>query len=131
MFIRWGRSNVRENLEMAKYVFTNFRATSKLGTRLLFISQFLKLLMSYPLLIFMLFFVLVHPLLFLGSTLLSILIISTFSLVFFSIRYKTYQGFWVYTYSILYTFGLFWITPYAIATASRRGWLTRGLAEKR
>ncbi|MBU2927563.1 glycosyltransferase [Winogradskyella psychrotolerans] len=129
MFIRWGRSNVRENLEMAKYVFTNFRAKGKSGTRILFISQFVKLLMSYPLLISMLFFVVVHPLLFLGSTLVSILIASTFSVLFFTSQYKTTQGFWAYSYSILFTFALFWITPYAIATASRRGWLTRELVE--
>jgi hyaluronan synthase len=126
MFIRWGRSNVRENLEMAKYVFTNFRAKGKSGTRILFISQFLKILMSYPLLISMLFFVLVHPLLFLGSTLVSILVASTFSVLFFANQYKTTEGIWAYSYSIMYTFALFWITPYAIATASRRGWLTRG-----
>ncbi|MUU77891.1 glycosyltransferase [Winogradskyella endarachnes] len=128
MFIRWGRSNVRENLEMAKYVFTNFRTTGKTGTRILFISQFLKILMSYPLLISMLFFVAVHPLLFLGSTLVSILIVSTFSVIFFTSQYKTTQGIWAYAYSIMYTFALFWITPYAIATASRRGWLTRELS---
>lgn len=131
MFIRWGRSNVRENLEMAKYVFTNFRAKGKSGTRILFISQFLKILMSYPLLISMLFFVLVHPLLFLGSTLVSILVASTFSVLFFASQYKTTEGIWAYSYSIMYTFALFWITPYAIATASRRGWLTRELAEKK
>lgn len=131
MFIRWGRSNVRENLEMAKYVFTNFRTKGKSGTRVLFISQFLKILMSYPLLISMLFFVMVHPLLFLGSTMVSILIASTFSVLFFASQYKTTEGFWAYTYSILFTFGLFWITPYAIATANRRGWLTRGLKEKK
>jgi len=131
MFIRWGRSNVRENLEMAKYVFTDFRKGSKFGIRTLFISQFLELLMSYPLVFFMLFFVLVHPLLFLGSTLVSILIFSTFSVLFFANSNKSFEGFWAYSYSILYTFGLFWITPYAIATANRRGWLTRGLAEKK
>ncbi len=125
MFIRWGRSNVRENLEMSKYIFTNFREGEKMGTRLLFISHFSRIVMSFPLLIFMLFFILIHPLLFVGSTLVSISIISTFSLLFFTNRYKTTQGFWAYTYSILYTFGLFWITPYAIATANKRGWLTR------
>jgi len=131
MFIRWGRSNVRENLEMSKYVFTNFRKDSKLGTRLLFISQSSKIIMSYPFVIFMLFFVLMHPILFITSTLVSILIFSTFSVVFYSKRYNMSEAFWAYSYSILYTFGLFWITPYAIATASRRGWLTRGLAEKK
>ena len=125
MFIRWSRSNVRENLEMSKYVFTNFRKNNKLGARLLFISQFSNLLLSYPFVLFMLFFVMVHPLLFLGTTLFSILIISSFSLLFFFTRYKSLQGFWAFTYSIVYTFALFWITPYAIATARKPGWLTR------
>ncbi|AXO81193.1 glycosyltransferase family 2 protein [Olleya aquimaris] len=125
MFIRWGRSNVRESLEMAKYVFTDFREGNKTGTRLLFVSQFAELIMSFPFMLFMLFFVLVHPLLFFGSTLVSILFLSTFSLIFYTNRHKSTQGFWAYSYSILYTFGLFWITPYAIATANKRGWLTR------
>ncbi|MBP93320.1 MAG: glycosyl transferase family 2 [Flavobacteriaceae bacterium] len=131
MFIRWGRSNVRENLAMSKYVFTNFKNESKFGTRLLFISQFSRIIMTYPFVLFMLFFVLMHPLLFLGSTLLSILVTSTFSVLFYAHRYEIKESFWAYTYSILYTFGLFWIAPYSIATASRRGWLTRGLAEKK
>lgn len=130
MFIRWGRSNVRENIAMAKYVFTDFKEGSKLGSRLLFFTQASRIIMCYPFVAFMLFFVLTHPLLFLGSTLLSILIISTFSVLFYAYRYEIKESVWAYTYSILYTFALFWITPYAIATASRRGWLTRGLAEK-
>ncbi|MFK7833724.1 MAG: glycosyltransferase family 2 protein [Winogradskyella sp.] len=130
MFIRWGRSNVRENLEMAKYVFSNFRTKGKAGTRVLFISQFLKILMCYPLLISMLFFVCIHPLLFFGSTLVSILIASTFSVLFFTSKYKTSEGLWAYAYSILFTFGLFWIAPYAIITANKSGWLTRGLIAK-
>lgn len=131
MFIRWGRSNVRENIAMAKYVFTNFREGNKFGSRLLFLSQSSRILMSIPFMIFMLSFVLTHPLLFLGSTLVSILATSTFSMIFYSSKYEIKEAIWAYTYSILYTFGLFWITPYALATANRRGWLTRGLTEKR
>lgn len=127
MFIRWGRSNVRENIAMSKYVFTNFKEGNKFGSRLLFISQASRILMSYPFVLFMLFFVLSHPLLFLGSTLLSILVLSTFSALFFGYQYEIKESIWAYTYSIVYTFALFWITPYAIATASRRGWLTRDL----
>lgn len=130
MFIRWGRSNVRENIEMSKYVFTNFREGSKLGTRLLFISQSSKIIMSYPFLVFMLFFVVMHPILFITSTFASILVLSSFPVLFYAKRYSFTESFWAYSYSILYTFGLFWITPYAIATASRRGWLTRELSEK-
>src|SRR5690554_4049356 len=82
MFIRWSRSNVRENIEMSKYVFTNFREESKIGPRLLFLSQSLKIIMSYPFLLFMLFFIVTHPLLFLSSTLFSILVLSSFPVLF-------------------------------------------------
>ncbi len=131
MFIRWGRSNVRENIAMAKYVFTNFREGSKAGSRLLFFSQASKLIMCYPFLLFMLYFILVHPVLFVSSTLLSILVLSSFQAIFYAKRYKFSESFWAYTYSILYTFSLFWITPYAIATASRSGWLTRELPQQK
>lgn len=130
MFIRWGRSNVRENLEMSKYVFKDFRTGSKLGTRLLFLSQSLEIVLAYPFLILMLFFILNQPLTFVSSTFLSILVLSTFPVIFYAKRYKLKESIWAYTYSVLYTFGLFWITPYAIATANKRGWLTRDLSGK-
>jgi len=127
MFIRWGRSNVRENIAMSKYIFNNFRSGSKVGIRLLFISQSLKIIMSYPFILFMLIFIATHPILFLTSTLVSILILSSFPMLFYANRYKFSEAFWAYSYSILYAFGLFWITPYAIATAGKSGWLTREL----
>ncbi len=125
MFIRWGRSNVRENIEMSKYVFTNFKKENKFGSRLLFITQSIKMIMSYPFLLFMLYFTLSHPVLFFSSTLVSILIMSTFPVLFYAKRYDLKEAFWAYSYSILYTFGLFWVTPYSIATAGKSGWLTR------
>jgi len=126
MFIRWGRSNVRENLMMSKFVFKEFREKSKLGTRLLFLNQFLSIVTAYPFIILMFFLILSYPLLFLSSTLVGILIMSSFPVFFYAKRYSLSESFYAYSYSILYTFGLFWITPYAIATASKRGWLTRG-----
>lgn len=130
MFIRWGRSNVRENLVMAKYVFTNFKNESKVGTRLLFTNQFLSIVLTYPFLIFMFYFIVMHPLLFLSSTLLGILIFSSFPVLFYAKKYSVSESLWAYAYSVLYTFGLFWISPYAIATAGRSGWLTRELPQK-
>ncbi|KGO86322.1 glycosyl transferase family 2 [Flavobacterium rivuli WB 3.3-2 = DSM 21788] len=126
MFIRWGRSNVRENLMMSKFVFKEFREKSKLGTRLLFLNQFLSIITAYPFIILMFILILSYPLLFLSSTLVGILIMSSFPVFFYAKRYSLSESFYAYSYSILYTFGLFWITPYAIATASKRGWLTRG-----
>ncbi|WP_396596089.1 glycosyltransferase [Dokdonia sp. R86516] len=129
MFIRWGRSNVRENIAMAKYVFTDFRKGSKAGTRLLFLSQSLQIIMTYPFLAFMLFFIATHPVLFLTSTLVSILVLSTFPALFYGKKYNIGESFYAYSYSLFYTFGLFWITPYAIATAGKSGWLTRSLPQ--
>ncbi|MBU2912841.1 glycosyltransferase [Reichenbachiella agariperforans] len=130
MFIRWERSNVRENIMMSKFVFKNFREGSKVGARLLFFNQWLKIIMAYPFTILMLLFVITQPVLFLSSTLFSILILTSIPVLFYARRYSSYESIWAYSYSLLYTFGLFWITPYAIATAGRRGWLTRGLSAK-
>ncbi|WP_099597545.1 glycosyltransferase family 2 protein [Reichenbachiella sp. 5M10] len=127
MYIRWERSNVRENIMMSKFVFTPFREGSKLGARLLFVNQWLKVLMAYPFTLLMFVFIATQPLLFVSSTLFSILLFSSFSVFFYAVRYKLSESIWAYSYSILYTFGLFWITPYAIATAGKRGWLTREL----
>lgn len=130
MFIRWGRSNVRENLMMAKFVFKKFRDQSKLGTRLLFLNQFFSIALTYPFLLLMVFFIISYPLLFLSSTLLGILVMSSFPVFFYAKRYGISESFYAYSYSLLYTFGLFWIAPYAIATASKRGWLTRDIVPK-
>lgn len=131
MFIRWGRSNVRENLMMSKYVFKDFRNESKIGTRLMFLDQSTNIVMAYPFMLFMFYFIMMHPLLFISSTLFTIAIASTFSVIFYAKRYTITESFWAYSYSLFYTFSLFWITPYAIATAHKRGWLTRELQIKK
>jgi len=131
MFTRWERSNVRENLMMSKFAFKPFRNGSRSGTRLLLLNQWMGMITAYPLLLIMLILLISHPVLFLSSTLLSILIFSTLPAFFYAKKYNISEAFWAYSYSIFYTFGLFWITPYAMATASRRGWLTRGLPEKK
>lgn len=130
MFIRWERSNVRENLMMSKFAFTNFRPGAKWGPRVLLANQWLQMLTTYPVLLLMAYFLLTHPLLFLSSTLLSVLIFSSLPALFFARKYDSKEAVWAYVYSLFYTFGLFWIAPYAMATAARRGWLTRSLADQ-
>src|SRR5690606_28240894 len=131
MFTRWERSNVRENLMMSKFAFTSFRDGSRSGPRILLLNQWMQMLTAYPLFLIMLVLLVMYPVLFLSSTLMSILIFSSLPAFFYANKYNITAAFWAYSYSIFYTFGLFWITPYAMATASRRGWLTRGLPEKR
>ena len=127
MFIRWERSNVRENLAMSKFAFTNFREGSKTGTRILLLNQWLKMTMSYPAVVLMLYLVCTHPILFFCSTLVSILVFSSIQAFFYAKKHNISESLWAYPYSIFYAFTLFWITPYAIATAGRGGWLTREL----
>lgn len=127
MFTRWERSNVRENLMMSKFAFKTFRDGSKSGTRILLVNQWMHMLTTYPLFIIMIVLLVTYPVLFISSTLLSILIFSSLPAFFYAKKYNISEAFWAYSYSIFYTFGLFWITPYAMATANRRGWLTREL----
>lgn len=128
MFIRWERSNVRENIMMSKFAFRNYREDSKLGPRVLLINQWLNIITAYPLTILMFIFVFTQPLLFLSATSTGILLFSSIPAFFYAKKHNIRDSIWAYTYSIFYTFSLFWITPYAIATANRRGWLTRGLS---
>lgn len=131
MFTRWERSNVRENLMMSKFAFKTFRNGSQSGPRILLINQWMQMITTYPLLLIMLILLATHPILFISSTLLSILIFSSLPAFFYAKKYNASEAFWAYSYSIFYTFGLFWITPYAMATANRRGWLTRELPQKK
>ena len=131
MFTRWERSNVRENLMMSRFAFKPFRNGSRSGTRLLLLNQWMHMLTAYPLFLIMIVLLVMYPVLFISSTLLSILIFSSLPALFYARKYHISEAFWAYSYSIFYTFGLFWITPYAMATANRRGWLTRGLPEKK
>jgi hyaluronan synthase len=68
----------------------------------------------------------ISPILFMTTLMVSILLFSSIPAVFFALKHGFTQSIWAYTDGIFYAFALFWITPYAIATANRRGWLTRG-----
>lgn len=131
MYTRWERSNVRENVMMSRFAFTNFRKGSKTGTRILLINQWLRVLTAIPATVLMLVFISIHPLLFITTSLVSILIFSSIPAFFYAKKHNISECLWAYAYSMFYAFGLFWITPYAIATANKRGWLTRGLPQKK
>lgn len=125
MFTRWERSNVRENIMMSRFAFRKFREGSRLNSRLLLFNQWLSIIAAYPTLIVMLLIIFSYPRLFLSSTIISVAVFSIIPALYYSIKYSKRNSLWIFTYNLFYTFTLFWITPFAIATASRRGWLTR------
>lgn len=125
MFTRWGRSNVRETWMMNKFIFQNFREGSKAGPRIIYANQWMRILFAIPLTLVMLYLVFTHPLIFLGSALVGTFIFSSIQMLFYSRRYSFKDALWAYPYSVFYLFGLFWISPFAIATVKNGGWLTR------
>jgi hyaluronan synthase len=127
MFTRWERSNVRENIMMSKFAFSNFRKTNKKKARILLTNQWLTIISAYPSLIVMLLIILSYPRLFISSTIISVAVFSIIPALYYTVKYGFRKSLWIFTYNLFYTFSLFWITPYAIFTASRRGWLTRDL----
>ena len=127
MFTRWERSNVRENIMMSKFAFTKYRKEPLWRPRALLINQWLTIITAYPSLIAMVLFIATYPRLFIGSTIVSIFLFSLIPAIYYTIHHSYKKALWIFSYSIFYSFSLFWITPYAIATASRRGWLTREL----
>ncbi len=127
MLIRWGRSNVRENLKMARYVFTDFRGNNKTSARILLVMQCLRCFPAPIWLALMIWMVLSFPLQALLSSLGGIAIWSTISAFIYARRYSFSESLWAYAYSIFYMASLSWITSYSLFTMHRSGWLTRTL----
>jgi len=125
MFTRWERSNVRENIMLSKFAFSDFRQGNKYGTRLLLFNQWLKVLLVYPALALLITLLIIQPLLVLSSIFIGLFVFSSLPALFYLLKRDKHDAVWAYSYTIFYTFSLFWIPPYAIATASRSEWLTR------
>ncbi|MBA5630036.1 glycosyltransferase [Moheibacter lacus] len=125
MFTRWGRSNVRETLAMNQFVFKNFREKNKSGARLVFINQWMTLILAIPMVVLMFYFFFTHPFLYLTSALVGTFIFSSIQMLFFTKKYNFIEALWAYPYSVFYMFALFWIYPFSILTVKNGGWLTR------
>jgi hyaluronan synthase len=125
MLTRWERSNVRENIMMSKFAFGNFREAPKLKPRILLFNQWLTIITAYPTLIVMILVIFSYPRLFFSSTIVSVAIFSIIPALYYGWKFSFKKSVWIFTYNIYYSFALFWITPFAIVTAGKRGWLTR------
>lgn len=125
MFTRWERSNIRETLMMNRFIFKNFRNGNKLGMRFIFCNQWIKLFLTIPLTLLMVYFLVTHPFLYLSAALTGLFIFSSIQMLFFTKQYNFSEALWAYPYSIFYLFALFWITPFAIVTVKNGDWLTR------
>lgn len=131
MFLRWARSNVRESLVLATFVFARFRHHHLLGPRINFLTSASKIILgaiAFPVTVAAIF---VRPsvlLLVVGTSLLSAL----YPFVVFALSRGVQGALWAFPYAVLSSTALAWIGPWGLVTMHRSGWLTRQLpaAEK-
>jgi hyaluronan synthase len=129
MLLRWARSNVRETLYMASFVFKKFRSSDRLGTRINFITSLLNVIMPKLLISLMMLCVFIRPDLLVAQVMIAALIATVILGSFYYFRRKSTDAIWAFAYSFFTAFALSWIAPYAILTARNGKWLTRDIAE--
>lgn len=133
MLLRWARSNVRETIFMAQFVFRRFRQRHLLGARINFFTGLLDTFLPRLLLV-------VWGIMLLGrldvwgmNLLAGALVATAAQGGFYFLRRRSLEAVWAFPYSIFSALALSWIAVYAIFTASNGKWLTRDIAptEKR
>ncbi|HVH99768.1 MAG TPA: glycosyltransferase family 2 protein [Enhygromyxa sp.] len=124
MFLRWARSNVRESLVMATFVYRRFRADGALGARvnstLSIVATLLGGLMFVPLIVGLITEPGLVPWLLLAALVSALLPAAVFATT------RCPRGaLWAFPYSLYSLVCLTWIAPWALLTSHRSGWLTR------
>jgi len=125
MFLRWARSNIRETLVMSRFAFRRFRQGSMLGARINLVLALLDLTKSQIFLVITFGLLLWKPMEIGLNILIGTLIFSSLSALIYLYKYRSTDAIWAYGYSVFWFFSLSWITPYALFTPHRAGWLTR------
>jgi hyaluronan synthase len=131
MFLRWARSNVRETLAMAAFIFKKFRRGSMSGARVNFIMSCINIVVPQAIASLIIGFIFLRPQIYLSQLMLGVVISSTAPAVFYALRKKNSDSLWAYAYGLFWFAGLWWITPWAIATCRNGNWLTRQLPTER
>jgi len=125
MLLRWARSDVRETLIMAGYVFGHFRDSSALGARINLVIHLMGLTVSQVVFVTAMLCCLWRPHAF-GIPLLGAAIIKSMpSVALYAWKYRNSDALMGFLYGLLWVFGLSWIVPYSWFTLHRDGWLTR------
>jgi hyaluronan synthase len=130
MLLRWGRSNVRETLFMATFVFKKFRDSDKMGARINFVTSLLDTIVPRLLITLAMLCAFMRPDLVAAQLMAGALIATVVQGSFYYFRRKSTDAIWAFTYSLFAAFALSWIAPYSILTAKNGKWLTRDIVEK-
>jgi len=130
MLLRWARSNVRECLVMAGFLYGRFRRGDS-GSGWLRLAGTLELVflplteaLKFALLLNLLF----HPLVTFRVMLLGCAVSAILPAIIYQSRQRGFYAYkWAFSYAIFWVMGLFWISSWGLCSAGCSGWLTRGL----
>ena len=130
MFLRWARSNVRETIVMARFIFKRFRRTPALGARINLLLHLHRMTVGEILKIWSLSIIVFYPTLFFLNMFTGAILFSMIPGLFYLSRHKDSNFLWAIPYSLFWLIGLSWISLYALFTPHRTGWLTRDLKSR-
>jgi hyaluronan synthase len=128
MLLRWARSNVRESLVMAGFMFRRFRRGDK-GTgwiRFFGVFQVVRLSIGEMFKLGLLVQLAVQPVVSVQPLLFGCLVATLLPALVYQLRYKSGRGWhWAFPYTLFWLVGLSWISAWGLFSASRSLWLTR------
>ncbi len=127
MYLRWARSNVRESLAMARFLFTKVRPEPLSGARINLVMELTRLVMAEIFKVMMLWGLAAVPLLFGYNLILGVLISGLVPATVHRLRHGGWDFLWAFPYVCFSITALSWISLYALLTPQRNGWLTRTL----
>lgn len=130
MYLRWARSNVRESLVLARFVFTRFRNSSALGVRFNLAWALSRTLLRGFTFVPMLFALALHPWLII-PTLGAALLWAMVPAFVYALSRGGAGALWSFPYSVYSALCLSWISPWALVTPQRSAWLTRTLPQRK
>lgn len=128
MFLRWERSNIRENIMMSGFAFRKFREGSMLGARINLLLSWLEMTVSQFFLGVTMWYLVQFPIPVTINILIGTAVSSAVTMAFYFWKYKSADALLAFVYGIFWFVGLSWITPYSWLTINNSGWMTRQIS---
>lgn len=125
MFLRWGRSNIRETVHMSRFMFRRFRSGRLIGIRFNWLMVATGLVVPYVFIGVAMVLAIVWPGVFGLKLLAACATGGLFSLVFVAVRERDSEALFAIPYAFYAVLLLGWVWPYALLTSHKSVWMTR------
>ena len=125
MFLRWGRSNVRETVQLGSHLLRRRRQLYRPAMTLNYLMGASGLVLPYVFLATALAMAMIWPMTFGLKMLAACVSGAIFPLAFYGARQRDSDALYAIAYSFYATLLLSWIWPYALFTSHKSVWMTR------